>query len=101
MRLRKVAIVLRVRQAMAIVSVDSAKRHRRARARPIKFDEAALEDDLTPLARLRKTSWRWNGSHYAKPLRSTGPDKHMLAASAPVLRVLAIHAKMATRTLLR
>ena len=55
----------------------------------MKFDQASLKESLAKLAVLHKLDWKWDGSHYPKPVRSLGPDRPGLCASAPVLKEIA------------
>ena len=65
---------------------------KRARSANTKINEEQLFKDLEPLAKLRRSLYRWDGKDYSKPSRSLGPARDELQVSLPALRILVDHA---------
>ena len=54
----------------------------------MKFDIKAMVENAQELAKLKKVPFRWCCDDYPKPVRSHGPDRAALVASAPFLHLL-------------
>ena len=60
--------------------------HKRHRSSWVKLDEPLLYKGLEPHAEKKiQPAWKWDCSHYEKPLRHTGPDRGGAYCSLPVL----------------
>ena len=60
----------------------------KTRSSQMKFDIAAMVEQAQDLAKLKKPPFRWCCDDYPKPVRSHGPDRASLVASAPFLHLL-------------
>ena len=72
-----------------------APKPRRKRSNQMKFDTKQMAEELQPFAKLRpeELKFKFDGSHYAKPTRSLGPDLQGMEDGSDVLHILARYAR--------